>query len=309
MRAASNSPQQQQCRVVNRNEFSPKGFRWLSLQRIEWQGPDGRSRFWESVERQTTVKDEHNVEGADAVAVVARATEKAGNQSSILIIKQFRPPVGRHILELPAGLIDPGETPSQAACRELKEECGYTATVSSISPLVYNDPGITNANMMLAVVDVDLDSPDNQNVEPKLHEGEFIESFWAPYGSQLLEWLLRKKQEEGVEVDARLLMMAMGYHQACIDIDTEMRDPTDNLVEPGKAAALESTTTNEHIDKDRKVENGASQDGEDFAMVERRVSSRSNVNLMQLQVRRAIGPREIVAWGVAAVMTLASIMR
>jgi hypothetical protein len=27
------------------------------------------------------------------------------------------------------------------------------------------------------------DSPENQDVEPTLHEGEFIESFWAPYGT------------------------------------------------------------------------------------------------------------------------------
>ena len=32
-------------------------------------------------------------------------------------------------LELPAGLIDPGESPAVAAVRELKEETGYTATV------------------------------------------------------------------------------------------------------------------------------------------------------------------------------------
>ena len=176
------------CRIVGKSPYTPKGFRWLGLQRIEWQGPDGRSRwvlisagvlettrthslthslalrffarsfarFWESVERQTTVKDAQNVEGADAVAVVAKASGRGRDSAKMLIIKQFRPPVGGHVLELPAGLIDPGETPSQAACRELKEECGYTATVSSVSPLVYNDPGITNANMLLAVVDVDL---------------------------------------------------------------------------------------------------------------------------------------------------------
>jgi len=86
MRAASSNPpqqqqQQQQCRVVHKHEFSPKGFRWLTLQRIEWQGPDGRSRFWEAVERVKL-----NVDGADAVAVVA----KSSSSSRLLIIKQFR---------------------------------------------------------------------------------------------------------------------------------------------------------------------------------------------------------------------------
>ena len=90
MRAASSNPsqQQQQCRIVHKHEFSPKGFRWLTLQRIEWQGPDGRSRFWESVERQTTIKDDKNVHGADAVAVVAKASTSSSPR--VLIIKQFR---------------------------------------------------------------------------------------------------------------------------------------------------------------------------------------------------------------------------
>ncbi len=208
------------------------------------------------------------------------------------------------MLELPAGLIDSGETPAQAACRELKEECGYTGLVSSISPVVFNDPGITNANMMLAVVDVDLTSQENQDVEQSLHEGEFIECFWAPYGPDLLEWLLLKKQEEGVEVDARLMMMAIGYHQACVDIDVGV--DTERRAAPVRA---EVAARDHADDEDGREEEGEKDKDEGNGMI-RRMSSRSNqANLKKIRVKSRIGAREVVAWGVAAVMTLASIMR
>ena len=45
----------------------------------------------------------------------------------ILLVKQFRLPAAKDLWELPAGRIDPGETPLQAAKRELHEETGYHA--------------------------------------------------------------------------------------------------------------------------------------------------------------------------------------
>jgi 8-oxo-dGTP pyrophosphatase MutT (NUDIX family) len=52
--------------------------------------------------------------------------------------KQFRPPVGKVCIEVPAGLIDEGETPEEAAVRELKEETGYVGEVSVSSPLMFH---------------------------------------------------------------------------------------------------------------------------------------------------------------------------
>ena len=45
----------------------------------------------------------------------------------IYMVRQFRYPIGKEILELPAGKLEPGEDPLEAAKRELEEECGLTA--------------------------------------------------------------------------------------------------------------------------------------------------------------------------------------
>lgn len=56
----------------------------------------------------------------------------------ILLQKQFRPPVNKVVIEVPAGLIDPGETAERAAIRELKEETGFVGTAIETSPVMFN---------------------------------------------------------------------------------------------------------------------------------------------------------------------------
>ena len=43
----------------------------------------------------------------------------------VLLVRQFRHPTGKEILELPAGTLEPGEDARETAVRELQEECGY----------------------------------------------------------------------------------------------------------------------------------------------------------------------------------------
>jgi ADP-ribose pyrophosphatase len=45
----------------------------------------------------------------------------------VVMVRQYRPAVERYTLELPSGLVDPGETPEQAMRRQLLEETGYEA--------------------------------------------------------------------------------------------------------------------------------------------------------------------------------------
>jgi ADP-ribose pyrophosphatase len=60
----------------------------------------------------------------------------------IVLQKQYRPPLDKVVIEIPAGLIDAGETAQQAAIRELKEETGYVGVVSETSPTMFNGSSI-----------------------------------------------------------------------------------------------------------------------------------------------------------------------
>jgi ADP-ribose pyrophosphatase len=57
-----------------------------------------------------------------AAMIIARP-----DPDTIVLERQFRYPLARHFIELPAGKIDRGEEPLATAQRELREECGYTA--------------------------------------------------------------------------------------------------------------------------------------------------------------------------------------
>ena len=50
------------------------------------------------------------------------------DHKNIILVSQYRHPAKKYILEVPAGLIDPGEDPRKAALRELMEETGYGAS-------------------------------------------------------------------------------------------------------------------------------------------------------------------------------------
>ncbi len=60
------------------------------------------------------------VEHIDCVAIVAIDTD-----DNLLLVKQFRKPVEKELLEIPAGGIEPGEDPVTTVRREMQEETGY----------------------------------------------------------------------------------------------------------------------------------------------------------------------------------------
>ncbi len=86
---------------------------FMSAVEITYRDARGAVRTWEALERV----------GIGGIVVMVGITP-AG---TVILEKQFRPPLGRDVIELPAGLVEPGENMEEAAKRELIEETGWSA--------------------------------------------------------------------------------------------------------------------------------------------------------------------------------------
>lgn len=137
------------------------------MQTLDYTDQTGTPRKWDMATRTTKSA------GADAVVVLAILKSRNSSTVETLLVEQFRPPVAKTTLELPAGLIDKGESAEAAALRELREETGYIGTIAHVSAEVCMSPGICDETVKIVVVEVDLDLPANENPKQHLDEGEF----------------------------------------------------------------------------------------------------------------------------------------
>lgn len=84
------------------------------------------------------------VEHPGAVAIVA-----IDENNEIILIKQFRKPIEKVIWEIPAGKLEPGETPKECAIRELEEETGYKAENLKLIYKFYTSAGFSNQKIYI----------------------------------------------------------------------------------------------------------------------------------------------------------------
>ena len=116
---------------VNKQTTNP----YLNLYDLDVVNKVGREGHYYVASRAKTEDDlklshiENN--DPDGVAIYSLYGEK---KDRVVLIRQFRYPLGGYVYELPAGLVDPGENYHTAAIRELKEETGL-----KLEPIVVDD--------------------------------------------------------------------------------------------------------------------------------------------------------------------------
>lgn len=176
--------------------------RWLQLQTVSYRydmdAANTYDRRWDVVNRATRTATD-----VDAVVVLARL-RLADDVERVLLVKQFRPPLNAVSVELPAGLVDEGESVGQAALRELREETGFEGCITRTHAAAALSPGVSAENVSLVEVDVE-GAGDGQ----QLDGNENIEVVSVPL-YRMEEALEHMIKTEGVVVMHAVSTLALG---------------------------------------------------------------------------------------------------
>ena len=109
-----------------------------------------------------------------AVAVIALT-----GPGELVMERQFRYPLGRDMIEVPAGKIDPGEDPLATAKRELKEETGYVAAEWSHVATIHIAIAYSNEHIEIFL------AKGLSRESARLDDEEFLEVFTLPLATAL----------------------------------------------------------------------------------------------------------------------------
>lgn len=178
-------------------DLSPPGAGFLRIVRKRWRArhPDGHvgeAFVYDAIERAAL----------DAVVIVAHY--RTGTERFVYLRSALRPPLlerdgatNAGLWELPAGLIERGESPLHSARRELREELGFDEALESfheLGPSTYPAPGIIGERHFYYEVEVHPNRRSEPEVDGPLEEGGLVEAIAL---ADALELCRRAKIEDG----------------------------------------------------------------------------------------------------------------
>ena len=125
---------------------------------------------------------------------------------NLIMVKQYRFPLGEYLMEIPAGKIDSGEAPLQTAIRELHEETGFAPIDLNMMAVFYSSPGFSDEKIYLYLADVE------KNSEPEPDDDEFLETEEIPF-DDIVDLITEGKIRDGKTIAAVLLAKEILYRR------------------------------------------------------------------------------------------------
>lgn len=117
--------------------------RFITRYDLEYETVDHKKKIYEMISRNKNLTSYEELHNSRPDAVVVIATNETGDK--ILLDKEFRLAPGEWVINFPAGLIDPGETPEESAIRELREETGLELyEINDFLDMSYSAVGFSN---------------------------------------------------------------------------------------------------------------------------------------------------------------------
>lgn len=138
--------------------------KWLNLfsAGFEHNGHTGR---WLFASRHDKPQQERTQRG-DAVAIVP-LLKVEGQPTRLVLVREYRIPLGDYLIGVPAGLLEPGESVEECARRELLEETGLEMVrVTYIAPPLYSSAGLTDEAVIVAFVEARQVPGQGLNLDP-----------------------------------------------------------------------------------------------------------------------------------------------
>lgn len=136
--------------------------RFVTLVAVTYVDRQGNTKRWHMVSR---VEQPKCISGENKRPDAAIIVPYHRRKSRLVVIREFRIPVGDYQYGFPAGLLDSGEDLATAAGRELHEETGLDlVSVYRHSPAVFSSAGITDEAIAMVFAEVD-GTPSNSHNE------------------------------------------------------------------------------------------------------------------------------------------------
>lgn len=148
--------------------------------------------------------------GFEIVREIVRHSGGAGclplfDDGRIALVKQYRHPARRELLEIPAGKIESGETPMACAMRELEQEIGFRAGRIEALAEFYSTPGFCEERLYVYL------ATDLQPVEQNLDHDEFVEVVYLPFPEAVM--MAERGEFEDSKTIIALLLAARSFCQ------------------------------------------------------------------------------------------------